>query len=82
MAWCRDVVVGGGRQWGAGGGRPRGGRGQVSQAAVPIVTERMATAVTYRMKKDIRRRHSLSIGACGRSCSADKHLKAVEEREP
>ena len=41
----------------------------------------MATAVTYAMKRHIRRRHSLSIGACGRSCSADKHLKAVEERE-
>jgi len=46
------------------------------------VRERIATAVTYRRKRDIRRRHSLSIGACGRSCSADKHLKAVEEREP
>ena len=42
--------------------------------------ERTATAVTYAMNRHIRRRHSLSIGACGRSCSADKHLKAVEER--
>ena len=39
----------------------------------------MQTAVRYARNRDIRRRHSLSIGACGRSCSVDKHLKVVEE---
>ena len=47
----------------------------VSQAEVPIVSERITMTVTYARKRDIRRRHSFSIGACGRSCSVDRHLK-------
>ena len=47
----------------------------VSQSEVPIVSESVTTTVTYARKRDIRRRHSCSIGACGRSCSVDKHLK-------
>ena len=46
---------------------------------MPIVRERITTAVRYARKRDIRHRHSLSIGACGRSCSVDKHLKARKE---
>ena len=54
--------------WGAGGTHEAGeatrrARPHVAQAGVPIVSERIATAVTYARKRDIRRRHSLSIGA-------------------
>ena len=60
-------------------GHERRARPKGSQAEVPIVRESMQTAVRYARNRDIRRRHSLSIGACGRSCSVDKHLKVVEE---
>ena len=42
--------------------------------------ERITTAVTYARNRDIRRRHSLSIGACGSSCSVDKHLDKPSKR--
>ena len=76
-----EASIGGGGQCGAARGMRRV-RPQGSQAEMPIVRERITTTVTHARKRDIRLRHNFSIGACGRSCSVDRHLKTSHRREP